>query len=181
MIARMPRASGGDAGGGRGRVRESRAEADRTIAGLAGRRDALVEQLGSMQERLLAVARDLERTMEIDGPETPVMGPAIEDEIGEGPAPQVEAAPSASASGPADEPSPAPAATTEVVDPPPTQEPSAPRSEAHGDVEMGLLFADVDEVTTRSWEGDRGHAASSEIPALDLISADQGDLDDPRE
>src|SRR3990172_4939154 len=52
-------------------VMEARAEADRTVAGLATRRDALVEQLAAMQERLIAVAHDLERTIEIDGPETP--------------------------------------------------------------------------------------------------------------
>ena len=46
-------------------VRAAREEADRTIAGLATRRDALFDQLASMQERLIGVAHDLERAMDV--------------------------------------------------------------------------------------------------------------------
>jgi len=46
-------------------VRIAREEADRTIAGLATRRDALFDQLASMQERLIGVAHDLERAMDV--------------------------------------------------------------------------------------------------------------------
>ena len=46
-------------------LRVAREEADRTIAGLSTRRDALVDQLASMQERLIGVARDLESAMDV--------------------------------------------------------------------------------------------------------------------
>jgi DivIVA domain-containing protein len=46
-------------------VRAAREEADRTIAGLSTRRDALMDQLASMQERLIGVARDLESAMDV--------------------------------------------------------------------------------------------------------------------
>ena len=46
-------------------VRAAREEADRTIAGLATRRDALFDQLASMQERLIGVAHDLESAMDL--------------------------------------------------------------------------------------------------------------------
>jgi DivIVA domain-containing protein len=46
-------------------LRIAREEADRTIAGLSTRRDALVDQLASMQERLIGVARDLESAMDV--------------------------------------------------------------------------------------------------------------------
>src|SRR4029453_15216945 len=46
-------------------VRTARQEADRTIAGLSTRRDALVDQIASMQERLIGVARDLESAMDV--------------------------------------------------------------------------------------------------------------------
>jgi DivIVA domain-containing protein len=46
-------------------VRTARDEAQRTIAGLSTRRDALVDQLTSMQERLIGVARDLEGAMDV--------------------------------------------------------------------------------------------------------------------
>lgn len=47
-------------------VRNAREEADRTIAGLSTRRDALVDQLASMHERLIGVARDLESAMDVN-------------------------------------------------------------------------------------------------------------------
>jgi DivIVA domain-containing protein len=50
---------------------EAREQADRTISGLSTRREALVEQLAQMQERLLGVARDLEAAIE-----TPIEPPS---------------------------------------------------------------------------------------------------------
>jgi DivIVA domain-containing protein len=44
-------------------LQEARDQANRTIAGLSTKRDALVEQLASMQSRLIGVARDLESTL----------------------------------------------------------------------------------------------------------------------
>ncbi|MGZ8625271.1 MAG: DivIVA domain-containing protein [Actinomycetota bacterium] len=49
-------------------LHDPRDQADRTISGLATRREALVEQLGQMQERLLGVARDLEAAIETPDP-----------------------------------------------------------------------------------------------------------------
>ena len=46
-------------------VRTAREEADRTIAGLATRRATLVEQLASMQVRLIEVAQELESAMDV--------------------------------------------------------------------------------------------------------------------
>jgi len=46
-------------------VRTAREDADRTIAGLSTRRDALVDQIASMQERLIGVARDLESAIDM--------------------------------------------------------------------------------------------------------------------
>ena len=55
-------------------------KADRSISGLATRKEALVEQLGQMQERLLGVALDLEAAIEaptIPDEEAPI-GPSAE-------------------------------------------------------------------------------------------------------
>ena len=57
------------------RSTHAREQADRTISGLATRREALVDQLAQMQERLLGVARDLEAAIE-----APM--PLVEDEVG---------------------------------------------------------------------------------------------------
>ena len=45
-------------------LRQAREEADRTLAGLASRRETLVEQLQSMQDRLMTVAKDLGAAIE---------------------------------------------------------------------------------------------------------------------
>ncbi len=60
-------------------VDEAREHADRTVSGLAIRRQAVVDQLAQMQERLLGVARDLEAAIDlplemdapVEAPETP--------------------------------------------------------------------------------------------------------------
>jgi len=46
-------------------VDEAREHADRTVSGLAIRRQAVVDQLAQMQERLLGVARDLEAAIDL--------------------------------------------------------------------------------------------------------------------
>jgi DivIVA domain-containing protein len=46
-------------------LHRAKEQADRTISGLATRRQALVEQLAQMQERLLGVASDLEAAIEV--------------------------------------------------------------------------------------------------------------------
>ena len=46
-------------------VDEARQHADRTVSGLAIRRQAVVDQLAQMQERLLGVARDLEAAIDL--------------------------------------------------------------------------------------------------------------------
>lgn len=62
-------------------VRAAREEANRTIAGLATRRDTLVDQLATMQERILGVARDLESAMDvkITMPDLPSMPDLVTD------------------------------------------------------------------------------------------------------
>jgi DivIVA domain-containing protein len=45
-------------------LRQAHEQADRAIAGLSSKREELVEQLATMQSRLLGVARDLESTIE---------------------------------------------------------------------------------------------------------------------
>ena len=45
-------------------LREAREQTDRAIVGLSSKRDELVEQLATMQSRLLGVARDLGATIE---------------------------------------------------------------------------------------------------------------------
>lgn len=67
-----------------GAVLAAREQANRTIAGLATRRDALVDQLASMQERLIGVARDLEGAMELNVPLPDVasIGDLDDDPIG---------------------------------------------------------------------------------------------------
>jgi hypothetical protein len=167
-------------------VREARAEADRTVAGLAVRRDALVEQLGSMQERLLAVARDLERTIDIDGPPTPTflaedasttaLEPAVEDQGEDADAPTV----TAEASSPPSEPVPEPSVSASTAAEPARYEdegssvtPSDPPRQP--DI---VIYEDVDEVDYEElWAGTQAMRLEvPEIPALDLDwGADRGD------
>ena len=160
-------------------VREARAEADRTIAGLAVRRDALVEQLGSMQERLLAVAHDLERTIEIEGPgvDVPVThgtptepdapGPATDDAIGEEP----DVGPPELAAG---------ATTIEIVDTPAIDDPPAGGGASPTVPELSdpdLLLVDVDEVDYEElWAGTQ--AMRLELPQIPSLDLDWGDEDD---
>ncbi len=56
---------------------EARERADRAISGLSSRRDTLVDQLSGMQERLLGVARELERTIEVRGEEPETEPPIV--------------------------------------------------------------------------------------------------------
>jgi DivIVA domain-containing protein len=146
-------------------VRTSREEADRTIAGLSTRRDALVDQIASMQERLIGVARDLESAMDAQFtiPEIPAMKDLL-DEPAEGT--------------PADE------HTSNAIAPPadvwddaadPTRvEASAAREPTivvaePGDDDASILDPSYEEL----WEGTG--AVKLDIPVLDL---DWGDIAD---
>ncbi|HEY3214006.1 MAG TPA: DivIVA domain-containing protein, partial [Actinomycetota bacterium] len=145
-------------------VRTARQEADRTIAGLSTRRDALVDQIASMQERLIGVARDLESAMDVQFtiPDIPAIKDLL-DEPADGTAADEKAsskeiAPSAEAWGDAADP-------IEV-------EASAAREPmimVAGDDDPGILDPSYEEL----WEGTG--AMKLDIPVLDL---DWGDIDD---
>jgi DivIVA domain-containing protein len=147
-------------------VRTARQEADRTIAGLSTRRDALVDQIASMQERLIGVARDLESAMDVQFTIPDI--PAIQDLLDE-PADGTAADENPSSK----EIAPSAEDWDDVADP--TQvEASAARdpmitvAEA-GDDDPGILDPSYEEL----WEGTG--AMKLDIPALDL---DWGDVDD---
>jgi DivIVA domain-containing protein len=168
-------------------VREARDEADRTIAGLAVRRDALVEQLGSMQERLLAVARDLERTIDVEGAPAPSVdldaGPgSVGDPMSE---PEVEDGATTPVEEPASTLDPMPrslASSGVVVDPdvPGEHGPSAEAIDAPADP-ASVLYGDVDEVDYEElWAGTQAMRLEvPEIPALDLDWGDDDGDEDP--
>jgi DivIVA domain-containing protein len=171
-------------------VAQARAEADRTIAGLAARRGALVEQLATMQERLIAVAHDLERTIEIDGPETPAAEIEAPSPADATKADDLEAtieAPTASVAptdAPADIPEmPSPAAEV-VIDVTDGDDPQAPASSAPGGAGAEELFAELDDPAYEElWEGTQAmRLEMPDIPPLDLDWGDgEDDLDDLRD
>jgi DivIVA domain-containing protein len=147
-------------------VRTAREEADRTIAGLSTRRDALVDQIASMQERLIGVARDLESAMDVQFtiPDIPAIKDLL-DEPAEGtPADEnstsTAVAPSVEARDDAADPT---GVEASVV-----SEPSIAVAEAR-DEDPGVLDPFYEEL----WEGTG--AMQLDIPALDL---DWGDIDD---
>jgi DivIVA domain-containing protein len=147
-------------------VRTAREEADRTIAGLSTRRDALVDQIASMQERLIGVARDLESAMDVQFtiPDIPAIKDLL-DEPAEGtPADEnstsTAVAPSVEARDDAADPT---GVEASVV-----REPSIAVAEAR-DEDPGVLDPFYEEL----WEGTG--AMQLDIPALDL---DWGDIDD---
>jgi DivIVA domain-containing protein len=147
-------------------VRTAREEADRTIAGLSTRRDALVDQIASMQERLIGVARDLESAMDVQFtiPDIPAIKDLL-DEPAEGtPADEnstsTAVAPSVEARDDAADPT---GVEASVV-----REPSIAVAEAR-DEDPSVLDPFYEEL----WEGTG--AMQLDIPALDL---DWGDIDD---
>ena len=147
-------------------VRTARQEADRTIAGLSTRRDALVDQIASMQERLIGVARDLESAMDVQFtiPDIPAIK-ALLDEPAEGAAADENAS--------SKEIAPSAEAWDDVADPTEVEasaarEPTIMVAEA-GDDDPGILDPSYEEL----WEGTG--AMKLDIPALDL---DWGDIDD---
>ena len=147
-------------------VRTARQEADRTIAGLSTRRDALVDQIASMQERLIGVARDLESAMDVQFTIPDI--PAIEDLLDE---PAEGTAEDESAS--SKESAPSAEDWDDVADPTEVEasaarEPMIMVAEA-GDDDPGILDPSYEEL----WEGTG--AMKLDIPALDL---DWGDIDD---
>ena len=174
-------------------VRTAREEADRTIAGLSTRRDALVDQLASMQERLLGVARDLESAMDVkvalpdiavirdllDEPTDRDAFTAGETAPSTGSAPWAQDAPSeegAASNGIAPTAEDAPsdrsedATESDPIDETPVREPTIVVGEADvtGDGGPSILDPSYEEL----WEG--SDAMKLDIPALDL---DWGDID----
>jgi DivIVA domain-containing protein len=148
-------------------VRTAREEADRTIAGLSTRRDALVDQIASMQERLIGVARDLESAMDVQFtiPDIPAVRDLLDEPAEETPADEKgtssAVAPSGDAGGDAADPIEVEAASA-------VREPAIAVAEA-GDEESGVLDPFYEEL----WEGTG--AMQLDIPALDL---DWGDMDE---
>ena len=157
-------------------LRIAREEADRTIAGLSTRRDALVDQLASMQERLIGVARDLESAMDVQvaipdfasikdlRPEPDELEGSMEDQD-TGPN---GTAPSASAADPAETEADLETGSEASAG----REPAIVVGEAGddaGDDDPSILDPSNEEL----WEG--SDAMKLDIPALDL---DWGDLDE---
>ncbi|HET7929135.1 MAG TPA: DivIVA domain-containing protein [Actinomycetota bacterium] len=147
-------------------VRTAREEADRTIAGLSTRRDALVDQIASMQERLIGVARDLESAMDVQFtiPDIPAIGDLL-DEPAEGTPADEEGTSTAVA--------PSVDARDEAADPsgaeaPALRDPSIAVPDAR-DEDPDTLDPFYEEL----WEGTG--AMQLDIPALDL---DWGDIED---
>jgi len=147
-------------------VRTARQEADRTIAGLSTRRDALVDQIASMQERLMGVARDLESAMDVQFtiPDIPAIKDLL-DEPAEGTA--ADENPSSKEIAPSTQDRDDAADPTEV-EASAAREPTIMVAEA-GDDDPGILDPSYEEL----WEGTG--AVKLDIPALDL---DWGDIDD---
>jgi DivIVA domain-containing protein len=147
-------------------VRTARQEADRTIAGLSTRRDALVDQIASMQERLIGVARDLESAMDVQFtiPDIPAIKDLL-DEPAEGTAEDESASSKESAPSAEDWDDVADATEVEASA---AREPMIMVAEA-GDDDPGILDPSYEEL----WEGTG--AMKLDIPALDL---DWGDIDD---
>jgi len=147
-------------------VRTAREEADRTIAGLSTRRDALVDQIASMQERLIGVARDLESAMDVQFtiPDIPAVRDLLDEPAEETPADEKGTSPAVASSGDAGDD----AADPIEVEASALREPTIAVAEA-GDEESGVLDPFYEEL----WEGTG--AMQLDIPALDL---DWGDIDD---
>jgi DivIVA domain-containing protein len=147
-------------------VRTAREEADRTIAGLSTRRDALVDQIASMQERLIGVARDLESAMDVQFtiPDIPAVRDLLDEPAEETPADEKGTSPAVASSGDAGDD----AADLIEVEASAVREPTIAVAEA-GDEESGVLDPFYEEL----WEGTG--AMQLDIPALDL---DWGDIDD---
>lgn len=150
-------------------VRTARQEADRTIAGLSTRRDALVDQIASMQERLIGVARDLESAMDVQFtiPDIPAIQDLLEDPA-EGTAADEDAS--------SKEIAPSGEAWDDAADPieveaSAAREPMITVAEA-GDDDPGILDPSYEEL----WEGTG--AMKLDIPALDLDWGDVGDEGD---
>ena len=153
-------------------VRTAREEADRTIAGLSTRRDALVDQIASMQERLIGVARDLESAMEVQFTIPDI--PAIMDLLGE----HAEGSPSDEGAT-SNATSPSAEARDDAADTLPVEASAArePTTEVAGAGEDDPSI--LDPFYEELWEGT--DAMRLDIPALDLDweDIDEGDYDRP--
>jgi DivIVA domain-containing protein len=153
---------------------KAREQADRTISGLSARREAVVDQLAQMQERLLGVARDLEAAIvtPIDEP-IEGTGDAETDAIGDA---ETEAVVEAETEGVA-EADETPEASDEIVDVRSEEEPvpanaAVPLIVADQILEGGLDDPSYEEL----WEGTETIPLEvPDIPPLDLSWGDEDD------
>ncbi len=165
-------------------LREAREQASRALAGLSSRREILIEELASMQERLVGVARDLEST--ISHPESADRGidaeteailarsraeafapPAEQpaDEAGEEPADEVAEQPADEV---AEQPAEEPAERTIVL------EEAAETDAARGD----LAGEEPPEPSVEGvWAG--AETSSLDLPDLPPLDLDWGDTEEP--
>ncbi len=142
-------------------LREAREQADRTLAGLSTKRDALVDQLAAMQERLVGVARDLEST--ISAPDEVAAATLEEREPVPAPPTRVGAAP--------------PSATDERTIVIGEAEPAEDAVEAEMDDEARMEL--LDPAFEELWDGTEAIALDvPDIPPLDL---EWGDAEDDAE
>jgi DivIVA domain-containing protein len=141
---------------------EAKEQANRTIAGLSTRRDAVVEQLAEMRERLLGVAQDLEATIiePLPAPTDAVGDAATVDE------PTMPAVPATSGQ------------VIRLMDAP-LRGATPPSPDA---MSIEALFADLDDGThDELWDGtDAAHLEVPDIPPLDLDWGPDLDEDDLR-
>ncbi len=152
-------------------LHEAKEQASRTISGLSTRRDAVVEQLAEMRERLLGVAQDLEATIIEPPPAPDAAAPEIGIETATGAtevAPEMPSAPATSNG-----------RVVHVMDAAPEPRRSTP---AEVPVSIEALFADLDdEGHDELWAGTDAAALDvPEIPSLDLDWGPDLDEDDPR-
>ena len=151
-------------------LQEAKEQASRTISGLSTRRDAVVEQLAEMRERLLGVAQDLEATIIEPPPAPDAAAPAIGMTTAgaTNAAPEMPSAPAKSNG-----------RVVHVVDAAPEPRRSTP---AEVPVSIEALFADLDdEGHDELWAGtDAAALEVPEIPSLDLDWGPDLDEDDPR-
>jgi DivIVA domain-containing protein len=161
-------------------LREAREQASRALAGLSSRREILIEELASMQERLVGVARDLEST--ISHPESADRGIGAETEAilarsrAEAFAPPVEQPADEAAEGPADEAAEQPA--DEVAEQPAERtivlEEAAETDAAGGD----LGDEEPPEPSVEGvWAG--AETSSLDLPDLPPLDLDWGDTEEP--
>lgn len=168
-------------------LREAREQADRTIGGLSTKRDALVEQLAAMQERLISVARDLESTIGApepvdvaamltqqadEGPQAPVTGPPWATGPGEGLQGQEHV--TTDGTGSLEEAPEEPIVLGEA-DEAATEGPAGDIEEPEGDLDDDAQPALLDRSFEGMWEGTG--TMRLEVPDIPPLDLDWGDLE----